>query len=348
MRAAERLLGAIREAAGKRRRVPLEGVWQAFRDALPVEYADRGRVGLAEHLHTLAAEGALRLPAQRSTTTWDRSVQPPLPSWVELAPAGAPAEAIDHRMIAWPPELARLVDEPRLRPELLGEFMAIQRFLAASGRTREPVPARERSVELFGDEKRLDVFMTSLVARRVGVTLELLRAFAVPVPIVWEAGPAAAEARATSLLVLENLHTYDSFRRWNARSGAYLAIVYGGGKAFAGMLDDLTRIAVELGATEVDYFGDLDVEGLRIPAAAAHVLDARGLPLRPALPWYDALLARGDASHARASEPLDDRRILAWLPERLCEPVEALLVAGRRLPQELVGWELLVQLLSPT
>lgn len=332
MSAAEVLLTALREYAGKRRRLALPDVWDVFRTTLAIEYSDRGREALAGYLLGLRDQGHLELPRQDSL--WDATPVPALPRWILLTSPGATGTPIDHRMIPWPAELALLIDEPRVAPDMLRDLLAIHRFLAAGGRQREPVPVRERSVELFGDEKRLDILLRSRLFRRIGQVQQLLRLREVPVPIVWEAGP---DEGATALLVLENLHTYDSFRRWNAREGAYLGVVYGGGKAFAGMLDDLARITFELGALEIHYFGDLDGEGLQIPAAAARVLG--DLPLVAAARWYELLLARGTGLALPDIEPCTPEWALQWLPEHLRSPVSQLLAAGRRLPQELIGWE---------
>jgi len=330
---AEVLLNALREHACKRRRLPLDDIWSVFRTALAIEYSDRGREALAAYLLGLRDQGHLELPRQRSL--WDTTPAPALPMWIQLASPGSAAPPIDHQMIPWPAELALLIDEPRINPDTLRDLLAIHRFLAEGGRTRELVPTRERSVELFGDEKRLDILLRSRLFLRVGLGPALLRIREVPVPIVWEPGP--AETDATSILVLENLHTYDSFRRWNAREGAYLGIVYGSGKAFAGMLDDLARITIDLGALEIHYFGDLDGEGIQIPATAARVLG--DLPLVASERWYNLLLTRGAGLILPDVEPYTPEFALQWLPEHLRVPVRQLLAAGRRLPQELVGWD---------
>ena len=83
--------------------------------------------------------------------------------------------------------------------------------------------------------------------------------------------------------------------------------------------------------------GDLDGEGLQIPAAAARVLG--DLPLVAGERWYQLLLARGAGLDLPDVEPCIPELALQWLPERLRSRVGELLAAGRRLPQELVGWE---------
>ena len=332
-------LVALKERAGKRLRVAREAIWEVFRGTLPVEFADHGRVALAKHLVALEGVGALRQPKQKAL--WDRSAEPPLPEWIELSRGESAEERVDYRMVAWPPELRRLVDERRLSPAATRDFLAIKRFLAEGGRERTMVPTRERSLELFADEKRLDIFIRSTVTRRVGVTLDLLRAFQVPVPIAWSPGPVPLAASATGLLILENLHSYDSFRRWNAQSGAYLGVVYGGGNAFAGMLDDLLRIALDVGATQLDYFGDIDPEGLRIPSSAAPRLAAAGIPLVPSMTWYELLLDQGAGLEMSGPEPFADAGVVPWLARSLRPRVTALFRAGHRLPQELIGWDLL-------
>ncbi|HEY8376000.1 MAG TPA: hypothetical protein VIK91_05900, partial [Nannocystis sp.] len=159
MSAADTLLCALREYAGKRRRLTLDDVRHVFRTALPIAYSDNGRDALARYLGELGERGDLQLP--RQAKLWEHTPQPALPRWIQFAASALGTEPEDHRTIAWAPELAPLVTEPRIRPDLLRDLLAIQRFFAEGGRQRELVPVRERSVELFGDEKRLDDLLRS-------------------------------------------------------------------------------------------------------------------------------------------------------------------------------------------
>lgn len=333
------LLDAIRARSQGRRRVPIGVVWDAFLAAV------RGYTGsvearscLAGLLHELARERELQLP--RGDKLWEQSASPPLPVWVALPPeAVGDTPRIDHRSIPWPPELAFVAS--MRNPPQLDDLLAIQRFLAAGGRQRRLVPARERSVELFGDEKRIDALVTSAMFRDGKLSLALLRCYDVAPPLVWEL---CAGARPHSpVLVLENLHSYDSFRRWNRGAGHYAAVAYGHGSEFKGTCRDLPRVCAELGATTVHYFGDLDVEGLAIPVHARRVLREleNAIALDPATRWYERLFEHRHAAAPAKRPATVPPALIGWLPPHLREAAREILDAGRRLPQELVGTDAL-------
>jgi hypothetical protein len=65
--------------------------------------------------------------------------------------------------------------------------------------------------------------------------------------------------------------------------------------------------------------------------------------VEPAAPLFDLLVRHGKPSPATPL-PIEQARMLtAWLPARLRDTVTRLLVRGRRLAQEWVGYELLVR-----
>lgn len=349
------LLDALRRKAGKRRRLGLDALWDGLLSAFPGETGGASaRRTLAELLRELEQEGALTLP--RSAEAWDAGAQPPLPRFVLLAPspeqarqeeerAAAAAALAAAQTMAWAPELdfARTVR----RPEQLAVLRRVQDFLAAGGRERPLVPERERSLELLGDEKQLEKLRRTALFGPGRLSLELLRCFTVPPPLVWRGEPGPA---GRSGLVLENHHTYHSFWRWNRQCQAHAAIVYGAGKAFLPALAGLHEVQQETGATEFHYFGDLDREGLSIGQEATRLAAELGLVLVPAARWYALLLARGrtlvmaPGMAPREPGPVSGTAQLpevTWLPAALRDEAAALLRSGRRLPQELVGWEVL-------
>ena len=339
---ARQLLDALRLRARHRQRLPIDTVWSAFRASIRgYTGATEARPHLGGLLQQLAARGEVTLP--RGKKLWDGSADPPLPSWVAVPRDAVPsAERVDHRSIPWPPELAFVASKPQV--PLLEELLAIKRFLADGGRQRRLVPAKERSLELFNDEKRLDGLSSSTLFREGRLSLELLRCYPVAPPLVWAPNLEVQPGR--PVLVLENLHTYESFRRWNLRAGAYRAVAYGHGSEFKATCRDLPRLCTELGTTLVHYFGDLDGQGLVIPVHARQVLDELEVPVRllPAVRWYEALLARAGKAVATTSEQVVSEDVLAWLPIEQREAARAILAQGMRLPQELVGTDCLAAL----
>lgn len=334
----ERLLAALKQLAGEKRKVGLELVWTAFRDSV------RGYTGnadarprLAGLLDELSRAGALAVP--RARTLWKREADPPLPMWVLLVADHVAAQPrVDPKTIAWPPELA-FVASMRHVP-LMADLLAIRRFLAEGGRDAAPVPLRERSLQVFDDEKRLDQLLASSLFRSGKLSLELLRCFEVAPPLVWEPGPAHAHGR--SVLVVENLHTYDSFRKWNERVGEHGAVAYGHGSEFTATVRDLPRVCAHVGAIGAEYFGDLDATGLRIAVMACaelvRVQPERGLVLSASTRWYRELLAHEARARRSDSGARLDEALLGWLPAELHASVERLLSKGLRLPQELIGF----------
>src|SRR5690606_15428906 len=109
----------------------------------------------------------------------------------------------------------------------LETLLRIKNWLANGGRSAEPVPIKERSVEIFHDEKKLDrLAKTGLFLSEGQLTLDLLRCYPVYPSLTWEAVP---EPKFKTLLIVENMATYHSFSRWNQIQRRYLACIYGAG-----------------------------------------------------------------------------------------------------------------------
>lgn len=318
----DRLLEAIVVRAGRNRRVSIDVVWHAFAAVAP-ELQGRltTRADLRAALDRLALHGAIAL----SRTRWETSREPPLPAFVALPERVS--SGLDLEAFSWVPELLFVLDLPLVQDR--DALVAINAFLASGGRDRPMVPLRERSLALFGDEKRLEQLMRRPWFERLG--LDRLRALDVPPPLVWERGRPGRP-----VLVLENHHTWFSFARWNARTGAYGAVCWGAGKAFYRTCPYLDIVCAEVGASRIEYFGDLDGDGILIPARNTRPERT----IAPALRWYALLLAEGIAAPGDAGFPPEG---IAWLGP-LGPAVETLLSSGHRLAQEAVGTEQLSRL----
>lgn len=288
---------------------------------------------LLDALRGLEGDGIVDLPGQG----WDTSGSPALPRTACLRDAAQGGRTRTPQ--AWLPSLAFAADERH--PVRRADLKAVNEYLL-SVRGREPVPAptRERSLQIFGDEKRLDELRRGDMALFEGrVPLTDLHCYPVAPPLPHETPLKQIPGR--PILVLENYHSWDSFRRWNCDAALYAAIAYGGGNAFrqgAGNLDDLVACAQAEGAL---YLGDLDPAGTRILIGVNRRRQSEGRAvLRPHRGLYRWLLAHG---RRRPLERAPDNGAIDGLgdafPEDIARGLAELWSEGQRVPQESFGIE---------
>jgi hypothetical protein len=246
-------------------------------------------------------------------------------------------EARQIQAYPWTPDLAFVPGAKLNLP--LADLIQLNTFLAGNPGQRPLVPIKERSLQIFGDEKRLDtLFRGSALLGAGRLTLEKLRCEIVHEPLPWKAGPNSTGP----VLVIENAATWHSYCRWNAERKYFSAVVYGCGNRFMDSAPYLAEIFKAIGGPRrVFYFGDLDPQGLRIPQEASARVQAAGLPaVEPHLWSYRQLLSLGNG-HGQAGEVAPPSSPLCdWLGD-CAEPVRRLFAAGHRLAQEHVGWEFL-------
>jgi hypothetical protein len=86
---------------------------------------------------------------------------------------------------------------------------------------------------------------------------------------------------------------------------------------------------------DIAYFGDLDADGLRIPASAAALAAAEGLPaIRPGRGLYRLLLEVGTQQTGQPRvDPARAAELAGWLGES-APAARELLTDGARIPQD--------------
>lgn len=327
--------GAIaRELAGwPRGRVELADLSSLLMRAEPwLEHAPERRERLADVISELANARLVELPSERS---YDRSARPALPRFVRVERAAPTSRRSAGRDYAWRSELA-WASELSFDEQTLADLRAVNAFLRDGGGDRPVVPMRERSLHLFDDEKRLDALLPTQVFAPGRLTLEQLRCEDVHPPFVYQRIGPGSDA-----LVIENHHTFVSFGRALPNDGSIGVLIYGAGAHFKGSVTYLAELYER--PRRVLYFGDLDPDGLDIPAYATTVAIAHDLPpVEPAVPLYRLLLAHGrPVAGGTARRRASVQRLLAWLPHELRAAAAALLTDGHRIAQEWVGSELL-------
>lgn len=311
-----------------KRRIHLDFLREAFAQTCPelANAPDRSQQ-LLNLLRRLHDEGTLTLPAKNS---WEIRGNPPMPRFVLLKSIAGPE--VDYRRIAWLPCFGFWVQLNSLQ---LRDAALINEFLKKHPGPLTPVPLNERSLQIFGDEKRLSKMNTRGNALFGGrLPLNAIGAFHVAPPLPYH----AVEASGAPLLVVENHHTYWSLRHWNAKVRRFAAVVFGSGNEFpkSAMLA-LEQVISESNACGVEYFGDIDRAGIAIPYYLSKRMLAAGKdPVKPSTSFYSWLLSHGRRQPCKDPKPKGVE--LEWLGEELQEKVAAVLQSDSRIPQESLSY----------
>ncbi len=244
--------------------------------------------------------------------------------------------------VDWVPELQFLTEIRSSVP--LADCLRMNQFLQIPRPVGPHVPIKERSLEIFGDEKRLDALRATTLFREDRMTLERLGCLVVPEPLGWMRGPTSNG----KVLILENAATFHSFATWNQRAAEFSAVIYGGGHRVIEGVEFLAHLATELrGISQVFYFGDLDPEGLRIPVLANVKAEKLGLPsVEPFEDAYGFLLSLPNSCRS----PMEDNSREApvnWLPKYVAD-IQQLFLSSHRIAQEWLGAKTLLENWPPS
>lgn len=323
----------------ERERIQLAEIWSCFLSSAPelLTAGDRRR-RLRRALDELEHASWLSLPDD--PLAWEPR-DPPLPRRIDVLPPSERARRLGTaRAEPWVPQLAWAADV-ELTQAQLDDLLRINRWVVEEAAEAVIVPPRERSLQLFGagQEDRLhDLAATELFGLH-RLSWELLCCAPVPPPFVW-----SAVGQGATLLVVSGHETFASVRRAlvDAPSTAVGLVAHGAGPYFASSV----QFARTLDRTidRILYYGDLDAVDLETARRADRRAVAAELPpVEPAAPLFDLLVRHGTPSPATPLPIEQVRSLTAWLPAEARDPVTRLLVGGRRLAQEWVGYELLVR-----
>lgn len=324
-------------AAYPKRTVPLRSVLTA---AASVDHTAAASVGWRARvlvaINALADSGRVTLPRTRM----DRSAMPPLPVYLLRTEAPKNQRVVDGPVV-WHADL----DWVALAGDAGLVSAAERRFLKAINawlprRRGVVVPVRERSLEIFGDEKELEGWILGPLFGPGRLSVRLLECEPCWPPVdqrVFGTG---------DWLLVENYTTYVSVGRAAERHGFSGRIVWGSGLQVGTRL--LTLAAAGEHPTRCWYFGDIDAGGFRAARLAEERARELGLgPVAPARGLYRLALVHGKdrltRGSARAGQELV-RWIHGWFGPTLGEPVAAIAGAGDRIVQENVGTEVLAAL----
>ncbi|MEV3952263.1 Wadjet anti-phage system protein JetD domain-containing protein [Streptomyces halstedii] len=336
----------------RRTRLSLDALWAAFR-RVPHRnpQGEYEPLVLARQLHALEQGGHL---AQFKQRTADK-VSLPVGIWLQpTAPPKPPAPP----MPAWHSDIYWLAGAwPTATVKQRAAYAAVNAWLM-SGPDLFPVPLRERALEIFGrygseddflmPEKTFDSLRSGPLFGQPSTLHKVLRTFTIHPPLLSEQfieevgdGYYQQIGAGDVLLVIENSATWWSIVHTLPASHRLGYVAWGLGSTFRASINTL---AAKHRVTEIRYFGDLDLSGLRIPYEADSTARDRGLPpVLPANTLYTALLDIGIARKGKESPAAVEEaaELASWLPVTLRTKAATLLVHGKRMAQEGVGYRYL-------
>lgn len=325
--------------AGTAVRVGAQDLWRALAKVFPHRTPGPAeRRLLLDALRSIEARGSIRLPPERGKR-WDRSMDPAVPSSVDIVRDQAAQSGFPWRTFPWHPNLHWVVQCRNLSTQQV-EFLRRVHDGFVNGMFQEPAPLKYRSLQLTGDEKMLASLATTSLFGPSRLTLELLACLPDALPLAWEAVGAGGR-----MVIFENAGPFAVARRVLSEIEAkpYDLVAYGGGRSILAALAHIGTI--QRPVESIHYVGDLDDAGLDIAWTARHLAIRLGIPrLEPATELHRQMLStartfgypNGWPVRLCGSE-LRRQQIMEAIAPELQVDVERLLKAGGRIPEEILG-----------
>jgi hypothetical protein len=211
----------------------------------------------------------------------------------------------------------------------------VQRALV-EGQFAQRAPFKYRSLQLTGNEKRLESLLGTQLFGDGRLTLELLNCDGLGLPLTFE-----RLASGPRMIVFENAGSFMVARRvLKAISNPpYGAIAYGGGTQVLRSADYLISECGDI--QTVRYVGDLDPKGIEIGAAFAARVNQLGRHLvEPATDVHLAMLAAAAELMFPDGWPASGKGTVTeagqWLSPECFPQVSRIISKGRRIPEEVL------------
>lgn len=312
-------------------RASLQELWQTLSTVMTLE-PGRQRETLRLILDELYGAALIEYP--KSQRLWDKSALPHLPEWVSRTHT---RKVVEHANdIIWSPELSFLANTKKRSDS---PWIAVDAWLKKNrGKQLNKKPLRERSLDIFGDEKALDALVATTPFKNGLIACETFCCYYVPEPIPWVPGPIGSESK--SGICIENATTYDTLCRFNKDVGLWGFVAYGRGNNFAAMAEGIVQVLESYGHSRLMYFGDADHEGIEIAARGAKRLLESGILLELDHRLYNLLVKFGHVVPSKTGGEVseDAARLLA---EAELSSLSDMFMHYQRIAQEWAGVETL-------
>lgn len=339
-----KFLNGLKKISQGKKKVSEDSLLKVFAKTFPESYysskIDYQR--LLELLQELFEQGLIDFPSDKN---WNHTMKLSLPRWIVILDTKKKPLKKDVHSIPWHPALSWISTVQRLNQNTIINLIKLNDFIVSRGlQELKRIPIKERSLEIFGNEKILDKWVNrSWFSEHI--TLEQLGCYKTYEPFAAKITSQTDNHRA---IIIENRDTFDSFWRSNEQVAPppYNYVIYGHGKAIEERILWIKDFDTEI--TTIDYFGDLDQEGINIPYRTNQKLIENDYAqrIRMALPFYLRLIEVYRKKHPISlAKEIQPRKCLNFLPSNEKQYVESLFRQDERIPQEMLKKNAILEIL---
>lgn len=334
-----------RLTARKRKTAKLKDIWSAFAsvyDDLPS--GRERRLWLLTVLEELDASAEIALPVSHGRQ-WDRTSDIVLPTKVSLCSSEQSEEKTNWRTFAWHPALQWVLDRRHVIP---GHFQFLKKVHQGlvEGWFEASEPLKYRSLQLTGDEKRLQKLCKCRLFGPGRLTLAMLGCKAEVLPLAIE-----RFCGNSTMLLFENAAPFMVARGIlkemdNTGIGC---LGYGAGKQVIKSVGYLSMI--EPPVERVLYVGDLDAAGIQLAADIERL--SRHVTILPATSFHRAMIDAAAELGSANGWPVKEKQprqvaefVLGFVDDSVRSECAQLISSGRRIPEEVVSRATMRRILS--
>ncbi len=319
--------------------IPLNIIKQIYSEIFKSQYyqsvSDWSR--LLPVLEDMEKKGIIRLPIGNNSYIMYQRVR--FPKYIVLVRKKDISDEKSWRTHQWHPKLSWIPSLESITTVTLQRLLEIDEFLKKQPPNIVPITEKERSLQIFGDEKELTKLASSLKLNQSPDIFEITVCFPTFEPLIGFYFQKSSHQR---VIFIENRDTFLSISKvcLILDDPPFYAVYYGQGLNFKTSVLSIP-FEIEKGV-QIEYFGDIDPVGFFIPIEAKKIL--QNIAPKYDLIWskylYERLIDLHIAGHYRFMSK--DKRIikdidLNFLPPEKREYVKGLFKNFERIPQELLN-----------
>jgi len=289
---------------------------------------------LLEILKNLEKSSMIELP--KTEENWDHNTLPQLPYWINIKRIKRKAPSKPWKEFPWRKELLWVSKLRNVRIKTFEILKHLNEYFKNHEKDDIQMPIKERSIQIFGEEKILDRILQRKWFKE-NLSLDILNCYKTHEPFP---SKTFLGAKKNNVIIIENRDTFDSFCKVNGsfESPYYKHIIYGSGERIKDTILWIKNLDSKIKL--IEYFGDIDINGLAIPAKVNEILkeNQSSVVIEMATCFYIALVRRVKERNPQINEtPTKNYEFLTFLPEEYSEFIRILFEKNERIAQELLN-----------